>query len=102
MIDTNVPNLSEEELKALEAQAQEDQNQISLMIFYQLLESERFREFFEKNYELRKVVDHEAKSIDFVLIEKHPNLVDDKPKIIAPDDDKPALRVSKARKMVSL
>lgn len=93
---------AEEVYKQLEERAQNDQTQISLMIFEQLLESQRFREFFEKNYELRKVVDHEAKSIDFVLIEKHPALVDDEPKIIAPEDAQPALRVSKARKLVSL
>lgn len=50
-------------------------NQLSALIFGQLMESERFRTFFELNFEVRKVVDDEAKTIDYVVIERPPEVV---------------------------
>lgn len=50
-------------------------NEIAALIFSQLLESPRFRTFYELNYEVRKVIDHEAKTIDYVVIERPSELV---------------------------
>lgn len=62
-------------------------------IFKQLLESDRFIQFFEVNYDIKKIVNDDDKTITYLLVETPPSVVverlaakkkeisDEKPKI---------------------
>lgn len=44
-------------------------------VFLQLLQSDRFKQFVELNYEIRRIIDDEEKTITIEVVEKPPEVV---------------------------
>jgi FKBP-type peptidyl-prolyl cis-trans isomerase (trigger factor) len=64
-------------------------------IFKQLLESDRFQQFFEVNYDVKKIVNDEEKSITYMVVEVPPSVVMERlaGKQKAISDEKPKVEV---------
>lgn len=61
------PELSPEEVEQARQQVMKDRY---LSIFIKLMQSERFKEFLEKNFDITDRIDHDSRTIETLVIEK--------------------------------